>query len=250
MCKSLTTALKPGLYAKKLDNRQSEKVGQKRIVMDPWHKKYITQYLANPGQNDAKAYGVQIVYSAAPQWGERYYAVIGVHHLTGKENGGQHNVFCEVLDENGQRLKDAVLIVSNVNNTVSHVKADKSENEPAANFPMFSKDTLTVSVAGTVASEKVSGLHTRHADEESGNTLGHHSFLIVFQLKRVGTGPTNPPVEPPEEEEPPIEEPTPVEDWRKRFTAGRLAVIEECRHYPGGLLTGIIAEMAELLDGK
>jgi hypothetical protein len=219
-----------------------------------WFEARIQQYLANPGQNDAKAYGVQVVYSAAPQWGERYYAVIGVHHLTGKENGGQHNVFCEVLDENGQRLKDAVLIVSNVNNTVNHVKADKPANEPAASIPMWAQDSLTVSVAGTIASEKVAGLHSAGVEgieDEPGNSRFHRSFLIVFQLKRVGaTTPTNPPVDPPEEEGPPIEEPTPVEDWRKRFTAGRLAVIEESKRYPGGLLTGIIAEMAELLDGK
>lgn len=213
--------------------------------MAGWHTKYINQFLVTtPGYNDAILYGASTVRPAAQ--GSQYFAIIGIHHLTGLENHGQHNVFCEVLDEQGQRLKDVILIVSNVNNTVSHVTADKPDKEPAASIPMWGNDTLTISVSGNVPSEKVTGLHTRHADEEAGNTLGHHSFLVVWQLKRVGSGP----VEPPDEEEPePIPIPAPVESWRRQFSAGRLAVIEECKRYPGGLLTGIVARMAELLDG-
>jgi hypothetical protein len=178
---------------------------RKRALMERWFDQYIKTYLANPGQNDALRYGVEIVHSAAPQWGEVYFKVIGVHHLTGSENGGQHNVFCEVLDEEGKRIQGAVLIAANINNTVSHVRADKPDSEPAASIPMWGNDTLTVSVAGNTPSEKVRGLHTRHADEGSGNTLGHHSFLVVWQKRHVGHTPTPQP-----EPEP---DPQPQPDW-------------------------------------
>jgi hypothetical protein len=170
-----------------------------------WFDKYLQTYIANPGQNDAEAYGVEIVHSVAPQRGDTWFKVIGVHHLTGAENGGQHNVFCEVLDEEGQRIQGAVLIAANINNTVSHVRADKPDSEPAASIPMWGNDTLTVSVAGNVPGEKVRGMHTRHADEGSGNTLGHHSFLVVWQKRHVGHTPTPQP-----EPEP---DPQPKPDW-------------------------------------
>jgi hypothetical protein len=178
--------------------------------MERWFDQYIKTYLANPGQNDALRYGVEIVHSAVPQWGEVYFKVIGIHHLTGSENGGQHNVFCEVLDEEGKRIQGAVLIASNVNNTVNHILADKGPNEPAANFPMFSKDELTVWVAGNTPSEKVRGLRSAGVEglpDEPGNSRYHRSFLLVFQKRRVGPAPD------PQPEPEPEPQPQPKPDW-------------------------------------
>jgi hypothetical protein len=204
-----------------------------------WHKDYIKSFLANPGLNDAVAYGVRIV-KPDPALGRPLWRCIGIHHLTGKENHGQHNVFCDVLDENGQRINGAILVVTNANFRVDHIVIDKPDNEPGTNVPMHFGDTLSIHVSSARPGDKATGFHIRHEDEEAGTTRGHHSFYVVWQ--RV-TG--EEPEEPPEEETP-----EPVEDWRKRFTASRLAVIEECKRYPGGLLTGIITEMAELLDKK
>lgn len=172
--------------------------------MTPWHAKYIRQFQANPGYNDAARYGVQILHSAAPVWGERYFAVIGVHHLSGEENHGQHHAFCEVLDEAGKRIEGARINILTDGRPRGSMVIDKGDNEPGTNTQMHFEDTLTLYLAGDIPGEKVTGLHTRHEDEEQGTTRGHHSFLVIWQLKRVGSGP--PPVDPPEEEP----EPTPA----------------------------------------
>ena len=51
--------------------------------------------------NDAVSYGVTInrVRTANLAW-----RVIGVHHLTGEENQGNHNAFFDVLDAQGRRV--------------------------------------------------------------------------------------------------------------------------------------------------
>lgn len=223
--------------------------------MTPWHDKYIRQFQANPGYNDAQKYGAQILHSAAPVWGERYFAVIGVHHLTGEENHGQHHAFCEVLDEAGNRIKGARINILTDGRPRGSMVIDKGDNEPGTNTQMHFEDTLTLYLAGDIPGEKVTGLHTRHEDEEQGTTRGHHSFLVIWQLKRVGNGP--PPVDPPEEEEPdPTPEPQPV-DWLTYFDDRQRKQIAFSRLYARDFSHGatghndmlIIAKMAELLDG-
>ena len=51
-------------------------------------------------------------------------------------------------------------------------------------------------------SDTVTGVHTGHADEETGNTWGHHSFYIVWQLMSGDVVPEPPidPVDPPQPE--------------------------------------------------
>lgn len=133
--------------------------------------------------NDAGPYGVQVERVADPR--QPHWRVIGVHHLTGPENMGNHNVFCDILDEEGHRIQGAHLLATNNNLPSSLIKIDKPPHEPGTNFPVFKNDTYTVAVHGPdhapLPSERVINLHTRHPDEESGNTLFHHSFFVVFQ---------------------------------------------------------------------
>lgn len=168
------------------------------------HKAYIAQFLAHPGYNDADKYGVSIVPDkVTPTPGQPYWRVIGIHHLSGAENHGQHNVFCDAIDEQGRRLHGTKLVVLNANNTINHVVIDKGENEPGTNAPMHWDDTLEFYVAaGGLPSDRAKGFHIRHEDEEPGTTRGHHSFYIVWQ--RTIAGATPPPIDPP-----PVEEPTP-----------------------------------------
>jgi hypothetical protein len=61
------------------------------------------------------------------------------------------------------------------------VALDKPDPEPMGNIPMGQGQTVTVWVAGAGPSDRVSGLSTTHPDEASGNTLYHHSFLVVWR---------------------------------------------------------------------
>ncbi|MCB0123290.1 MAG: hypothetical protein KDE58_13640, partial [Caldilineaceae bacterium] len=60
-------------------------------------------------------------------------------------------------------------------------RLDKPANEPAADIPIEKTMTVTLWLEGDGPSDQVQGLHTRHDDEEEGNTRGHHSYYIVFQ---------------------------------------------------------------------
>src|SRR5688572_14027360 len=143
--------------------------------------------------NDAAGYGVTI--TAVPDPTKLHWRVIGVHHLTGPENHGQHNVFVDVLDEQGKRIEQTRLDIFQADGTSrGYMVIDKPPNEPGSNTPMHWNDTLTVIVnRDGLPSEKANGMHTRHPDEGPGTTRGHHSFYVVWQRRRAG-GPVTPPV--------------------------------------------------------
>lgn len=172
------------------------------------HTDYNQRFITTPG-NDATKYGVGITLAQVAR-GQPYWRCIGIHHLTGLENHGQHNVFCDVLNEQGKRVSGAMLVVVNVNHTINHIRIDKPDNEPGTNAPMHFGDTLEfyVTVDG-LPSDHAKGFHIRHEDEEAGTTRGHHSFYVVWQ--RVAAGGLPPVEEPPIEEEPdPMPTPGPV----------------------------------------
>lgn len=152
-----------------------------------WHLTYNRQFLADPGQNDAERYGVTVQRRA-----NAAMRCIGVHHLTGQENKGNHHIYLDVLDEDGERLKGAVILYTWQGRLGDPLKVvcDKPDREPAANIPLYPAQVATVWVdTGPVmgASDQVSGIHTAHADEEAGNTRYHHSFYVVFQLRTSDT---------------------------------------------------------------
>lgn len=159
--------------------------------------KYIPMYvekakLGEEPPNDAVPYGVVVERVADPA--QPHWRCIGVHHLTGAEGMGNHNVFADILDENGVRINGAHLIATNNDLPSFLVRIDKPPNEPGTNFPMFKNDTYRVAVHrpddAPLPSDRVLNLHTRHPDEDPGATLFHHSFLVVFWK----TGGVAPPV--------------------------------------------------------
>ena len=165
------------------------------------HRKWNEVFLKNPGFNDAREkYGVTITRAPNAKW-----RVIGVHHLTGDENAGKHNVFCDVLDENGQRINGARLKLVQGHLAPVYATIDKPTHEPGTNFPIWGETPSSVSVDDE-GSDSVDGLRINHADEEEGNTIGHHSFYVVFQRWSGGDLPDDPDPDPDPEPEP---EPTP-----------------------------------------
>jgi len=142
-----------------------------------------------PVYNDAAAkYKVGISFLSGPDVPEgatQYWRVIGVHHLSGAENMGNHHVYCDVLDEHGERVNGVRLVLNQPDTDPVFAVVDKPANEAGTNFPMWKADKATVAVlwpeGNPLPSEKAVGLSSAHPDEEVGNTLFHHSFYVVFQ---------------------------------------------------------------------
>lgn len=157
---------------------------------------YNRQFMDNPAPaplNDATGYGVRIAQADAAT-GDHYWRVIGVHHLTPDENKRRHHVYVDLLDEQGQRVSDPNLRLAfnwegNQEPPPEPKRLDKPANEPAADVPLNKEATYRVWVTGAGPSDTVTDLHTRHPDEndsqgEAQNTIGHHSYYVVFQRAR------------------------------------------------------------------
>lgn len=131
-----------------------------------------------PEGNDAAAYGVSIVEADVPP-GETYWRAARVHHLTPTENGGNHHIYFDVLDEAGQRINGARVRIT-WDGGEDYVNVDKPANEPGANFPMWRGQVCRTELEG-LPSDQVLGLKSGHPDEAPGNTWFHHSFLVVYE---------------------------------------------------------------------
>ncbi len=162
--------------------------------------------LDEPVFNNSASYGVEITKisdTSVPVEAEQYWRVIGVYHLKGSENMGNHHTYCDVLDGDGKRINQSRLALTQGNAAPLFAVVDKPANEAGTNFPVWAKTRVAVSVAypgdNPLPSESVTGIRSDHPDEEPGNTWGHHSFYVVFQLTKISeqgtTDPTGP--EPP-----------------------------------------------------
>lgn len=148
----------------------------------------------SPVENNAGNYGVTIEEAkVAP--GADYWRVTRVYHLAPQENNGRHHIFLDGLSPDGVRINTSQARIT-WDGGEQVVTLDKPDNEPGANFPMWKWQVCSVEMIG-LPSDKVHGLRTNHPDEPnpggggSGNTLFHHSFLIVYQQakapERAGT---------------------------------------------------------------
>lgn len=140
-------------------------------------------YLANnEAYNDALHRGIRVDTVSLTE-GDLYWRVDGVHLLTASENAGKHHIYADVL-RNGSRVNGARLKIEKVGGKTEYAVIDKPAEEPGTNFPLYANDVATLSVDDSIPSERVTGLRTTYADGEPGNTWGHHSFYVVFQLAR------------------------------------------------------------------
>lgn len=173
-----------------------------------FHEAYRQQFVQQATSTDSAArtttqpvaavapYAVQLQ-PAQVSSAQSYWRLIGVHHLTPEENRGGHGVYIDVVDEAGEPLRDASLRVQwgwegQREHEAAPPKAlDKPINEPATNVDLYLGQRLWVEIAGDgLPSDRVTNLHSKHADEvgpdgELWNSVGHHSFYLVFQRTRV-----------------------------------------------------------------
>lgn len=173
-------------------------------------KRYNTGFLAGEQailartQNAITNYNVRVVEAnTAP--GETYWKVIGIHHLLPDENRSNHNVFLEALDENGQRIRpvawaDFTWVGRRPNEVAGPVSLDKPDAEAAGNIALHDGQVVSVWMKGITRdsqdkSDRVENLDIIHPDEpgpsgELWNTIGHHSFYVIFQRTRKAAGAT------------------------------------------------------------
>ena len=171
------------------------------------HTRYQQRYRTSfqqSGQllNDATDYGVQVM-TPPPAPGAAHWKAIGVHHLTPDENRGQHNAFVDILDEQGQPLRDPHLRAGwswegrRPDEDAPPQPLDKGLAEPAGNVPLFRGALLEVWISDPNAvSDHVTRLSTDHPDEpnpdgEIFNSIGHHSYYVVFQRVPATSGGDN-----------------------------------------------------------
>lgn len=168
------------------------------------HKRYNDGFLARDQatlartQNALNNYKLRIVEATAAP-GETYWKVIGIHHLLPDENRSNHNVFLEALDENGQRIRpvawaDFTWVGRRPNEVAGPVPLDKPDAEAAGNIALHDGQVVSVWMRGASRdaqdkSDRVENLDIIHPDEpgpsgEKWNTIGHHSFYVVFQRTR------------------------------------------------------------------
>jgi hypothetical protein len=168
------------------------------------HQRYNERFVQNaktssePLTPEAK-FGVRVVKADVAE-GETYWRLIGVHHLLPEENVSKHNIYIEALDEQGNRLRNPIAWAGwtwegrRPNERADPVPLDKPANETAGDIAIHFGQKASVWIKGlgrdaNDKSDRVENLHTAHPDEPLPdgrllNTLGHHSFYVVFQRTR------------------------------------------------------------------
>jgi hypothetical protein len=162
------------------------------------HKKYRQEFLDSATVvNNAKPYGVTVESANAPD-GAWYWKIIGIHHLLPNENDGKHNLFIDALDENGERVAKKVAwtwMGRRADEAAPPIMLDKPDTSPSGNLAIWMNQTISAHIDHEY-SDTISNIHTRHADEPIGNTVGHHSFFVVWQWTQKSEAP-KPPLPPP-----------------------------------------------------
>lgn len=181
-----------------------------------FHEAHRTTFLARQPDIDiatrlgnAAAYDVGLAPAVVPAE-QHCWRVLGVHHLTPAENRGNRHVFVDIVDETGARVQEPNLRLAwgwegqRADEQANPRAFDKQGNEPNTNVDVYSGQRLWIEVSGDgLASDRVYNMHTNHPDEpgpngETWNSIGHHSFYVLFQRTRATVAPVEPePTEPP-----------------------------------------------------
>jgi len=133
-----------------------------------------------PSVNLAERYGVRVqaIYTDSTAWRAIY-----VRHLEPSENGGNHHIYIDTLDEQGRPMPQSPVFSWNgmrPDETPSPLEFKNESGQAMYNIPVYGGQEITVWLPGD--SDRVTGLHTSHPIEgDGGNHPHHHSFYIVFQ---------------------------------------------------------------------
>jgi hypothetical protein len=141
------------------------------------------------------------------------------------EFGGDHHVFIEAVDENGQQLRQVQAQIE-VGNEIHRPTLDKGLNEPGTNWPLWRGTRVFVSMGA--ASDRVGPIHTETGVYKGGD-LFHHAWLLKFQRTVAGGGQPISPIDthPVIDEEPEVTPPPPPNDSGELDAATLRTIREE-----------------------
>lgn len=129
-------------------------------------------------------YGLEIDPAPDVAPGQSYWQIVRVERIPAGQNNLGQNLWLDVLGADGIRDNRAVVMVKNTDRPPVGIKIDKPLGQ-YNDVPMWKQDTLAawVDFASTgYVSEGISGVNTRHEDEEPGNQLYHFSFKVIWRL--------------------------------------------------------------------
>jgi len=170
-----------------------------RIDSGPASDTQANLMTSNGAVNAAASYGVTIDPVDVTRT-LQYWRVSTVRHLPPDENRGRHHIYVDILDEAGEPLRDPDLhlewgwIGQQPDEVAPPSQFDRSVTEPATNLDMMRGPRYWIKIGGDgLPSDVVRNLHSVHPDEtgsngEIGNSIGHHSFSVVFQRTRTILG--------------------------------------------------------------
>jgi hypothetical protein len=166
--------------------------------------------------NEAIKYGVRVTPPPGISKGTIYWEATVVTHLTGQQNHGQHHIFVDVKSV-GARVQQAKIIARQEDGSLKGIAVIDKVGPYGTDIPMYFNDTLSIYVEfDGFLSDTVRGLHTRHEDEEAGNTRGHHSFAVLFEKRPYQeAGPVDPGGG--NGEETPCDDPLTEREWQTFF---------------------------------
>lgn len=144
------------------------------------YRAYLNQFLANykvgTFTNDSVAKVTRTTETSD------FYQLIGIHHLTGDENRGNHNLYMSVVDVSGKRINEKIEWGWEGQKPTEHVNPvvlDKPLNEPDGNISIGKGQIVWADVLGK-NSDTISGVTTLLPDEGPFNTIGHHSYYCAW----------------------------------------------------------------------
>lgn len=240
-----------------------------------WYEKYVQDVLVTPDFADLQEYDMKVI-RAEYKPGEFAWRLIGAHHLTPLENMSNRNAYIIAVDKNGKRVKPAWAGWTwegiQKHERANPVPLDKPDNEMSGNISIGSNQKVSLWMKGKNRdsqdpSDQVIGVRTTHPDEPLPdgrlfNTLGHHSFLFVFEYTDVlpyteipNPNDTQELPRPPEVPKPPVTDPkpptTPVEtDWLRHLNPGEQWLVNECKFDPHGVHERLIKKLTRILNGE
>lgn len=158
----------------------------------------------NPANPNADSPWTQV---RSYQGTQPYFKLVLLHHLIGEENHGQHNLFVDLIDEQGNLLDGLRLGVriawtwegrNSLIELAPVYQLDKQPPSPAGDLPLFANMNASAWLdSAGYGSDRIDGLRVAgypqlDTPEATGNFPGHNSYYAVFQ--RIPAGPLQPPV--------------------------------------------------------
>ncbi len=129
--------------------------------------------------NDAEALGVTLT----PIMPNEYCEVASIHHVTPDDHLAPGTLFADVIDAEGRRVFNAVLLLKNQQDERLRILIEKPLSEPGGNMTMWANNVYSVSgieIRGRrLPVEGIGGLRTdipNHGDR--------NSFVIVYRWKK------------------------------------------------------------------